>query len=96
MIKQEVITGFITGLVGLIMGVSIVTLIVSQVKGSSFDHTLDMYMNDGNLWMLICLGSILNLGLFFLMLKKNQDYRARGILLATFLAAFISYVIYFI
>jgi hypothetical protein len=95
MVKKEVLRGLLTGVIGIIMGVSLCVFIIAQVKGASFDQTLESYKDNGNMWMLICLGSIVNLGLFFLLLKKNQDYRARGVLLATFLAAFISYIIYF-
>jgi hypothetical protein len=38
---------------------------------------------------LIALGALLNLGAFFIFLKKKQYYRARGVVLATVLAALL-------
>lgn len=96
MIKKEVLLGLVTGIVGIIMGVSVCTFIIASLRNSTFDIVLETYKSGGNFWMLICLGSVVNLALFFLALKKNQDYRARGILLATFIAAFTAYITYFI
>ena len=96
MIRREVFIGLITGIIGVIFGVCACTYIIAISQNSTFDIVLDTYRNGGNFWMLICLGTVVNLGLFFLMLKKNQDYRARGVLLATFIAAFLAYITYFL
>ncbi len=45
---------------------------------------------------IIALGAIPNLFVFFVFLRKKQDYRAKGVLLVTFLTAFITLIIKFI
>ena len=72
MIKREVFIGFITGTIGIIFGVSICTYIIASVKNSTFDIVLDTYKTGGNFWMLICLGSVVNLALFFFSLEKES------------------------
>ena len=95
MIKKEVFTGLFIGLFGNIIGICIVAFIISLFKGVAFSWVLDLYKNNGNLWMLICLGAIVNLVFFYYFLQKEKYYRARGILSATFIAAITSYIIYF-
>ena len=46
--------------------------------------------------MLLCLGALPNLAAFFGFLKLNRDYRARGVLMATFVTAITAYLIYFL
>jgi hypothetical protein len=95
-IKQEVLKGFIIGIISAILGLVICTFIVSKVNGKSFETTFSMFNAEGRLWMLIDLGAIMNLIVFFLFLKKDLDYRARGVLLATMLVAFIAFGFYFL
>ena len=95
-IKQEVFKGFFTGIISAIMGVVICTFIFSNVKDKSFEATFQLFKAQGNLWMLLSLGAIANLIVFFLFLKKDMDYKARGVLLATLLVAFTAYAFYFL
>ena len=94
-IKQEVLKGFITGIISSIIGVFICTAILSRVKEKSIEATFQLFKAEGHLWMLLALGAIVNLIVFFIFLKKDLDYRARGVLLATMLVAFIVYGLYF-
>ncbi|MCH9660552.1 MAG: hypothetical protein K0U54_06540 [Bacteroidetes bacterium] len=94
--KKEILIGFIVGLICNALGIAITTLIISKVKGLEFETTFNLYYNSSNLWMLITLGALPNLAAFFGFLKINREYRARGVLLATFLAAITAYLIYFI
>jgi len=95
-IKQEVFKGFFAGIVSAVIGVIICTFILSNVKGNSFVTTFELFKAQGNLWMLLALGAIANLIVFFLFLKKDMDYKARGVLLATMLVAFTAYAFYFL
>jgi len=95
-IKQEVFKGFFTGVISAIIGVVICTFILSKVKEKSFETTFLMFKAEGQLWMLLALGAIANLLVFFIFLKKDLDYRARGVLLATMLVAFTAYAFYFL
>jgi len=95
-IKQEVLKGFITGLISSIIGIFICTVILSKTKGKGIEATFHLFKAEGHLWMLIALGAIANLIVFFWFLKKDLDYRARGVLLATMLVAFTAYGFYFL
>jgi len=94
--KKEILTGIIVGLICNALGIIACTFIISRVKGLDFEGTFSLYYNSSNLWMLITLGALPNLAAFFGFLKINREYRARGVLLATFIAAITAYLIYFI
>ncbi|MGB0896352.1 MAG: hypothetical protein ACPGU9_04060 [Flavobacteriaceae bacterium] len=95
-IKQEVFKGFFIGVLTSVLGVIICTLLISSIKSSEFTMTFQGFVNEGNLWMLLALGALPNLGVFFFLLQKDLEYKARGVVLATLLVAFITYAIYFI
>ncbi|MEL6812972.1 MAG: hypothetical protein AAFP76_16730 [Bacteroidota bacterium] len=93
--KKEIAIGFVTGLICNTLGIIITTFIVSKVRNLGFESTFDFYRSSGHLWMLITLGALPNLAAFFGFLRINREYRARGVLLATFVAAITAYLIYF-
>ena len=95
-IKKSVFSGFIGGIIATIAGSSICTYFISKARSESFDHVLQTFKNEGNLWMLLALGAILNLLLFFWFLRKDKEYKARGVLLATLLIALTVFLIRFI
>lgn len=94
--KKEILTGVLAGLICNAIGVIVCAFIISRIKGLNFEDTFWLYYGSGNLWMLITLGALPNLAVFFGFLKMNREYRARGVLLATFIAAITAYLIYFI
>jgi hypothetical protein len=94
--KKEIFTGILVGLICNTLGVLLCTFIIATYKGLHFESTFNMYYGSGNLWMLISLGALPNLAAFFGFLRINREYRARGVLLATFAAAITAYLIYFI
>lgn len=95
-IKQEVFKGFFIGVLSTIFGVALCTLIIASIKSAGVSETFMGFNREGNLWMLLALGALPNLGIFFLLLQKDLDYKARGVVLATLLVAFIAYTIYFL
>jgi len=95
MMKREIGIGFITGLISNLIGIIVCIFIISKMKDLSFGGTFSFYKQTGNLWMIITLGALPNLAVFFGFLRINRDYRARGVLLATFLTAITAYIIYF-
>jgi len=94
--RKEILTGFIVGLICNGIGIVFCTLIISLIKGLDFSDTFNLYYYSDNLWMLISLGALPNLAAFFGFLRINKEYRARGVLLATFVAAITAYLIYFL
>ena len=84
MIKKEIIIGFFTGIIANTVGIALYILLFSEL---SITETLKAAQQNNFLGSLIALGAILNLLVFFLFLKQNKPYRARGVLLATLIAA---------
>jgi hypothetical protein len=94
--KKEILKGFLVGLISNVLGILLCTLIISKLKDQGFTETFNLYLNSSNLWMLISLGALPNLAAFFGFLRINREYRARGVLMATFVAAITAYLIYFL
>lgn len=82
--KKEILIGIITGVIANTLGVILYILSFSD-KG--IDATLQQSLSDGFFGKIVTLGAVLNLVAFFLYIKKKQDYRARGVLLATVIIA---------
>ena len=84
MIKKEIALGFFTGIIANMVGMLIYILLFSEL---GVLETLHEAMKGDFLGTLITAGAILNFLPFFVFLKRNETYRARGVLLATILAA---------
>lgn len=93
MIKKDIIIGVLVGLLANTLGVFIATLFFGN--GDSFIPVIKAAIAEGFIGKLISLGAILNLIVFFIFIKKKQDYRARGVLLATVFIAIFTFVIKF-
>jgi hypothetical protein len=93
MIKNEVVIGFLVGLIANIIGLFFAAAILGN--GDDFITVLKAASTEGFLGKLISLGALLNLVCFFIFIKKKQDYRARGVLLATICIAAFTFVISF-
>lgn len=91
--KKEILIGFIVGFISAAFGL----IIAIQIFGKSDDwgEVVRQSINQGFLTKLMSIGALLNLGAFFLFLKKNQDNRAKGVLIATLLIFIITMVIKF-
>lgn len=83
MIKKEILIGFLIGILSNSIGILFYILLFSKL---SITETIKAAQSNGFLGSLIALGAILNLLIFFLFLKQNKPYRARGVLLATLVA----------
>lgn len=84
--KKEILIGFIIGLIATAFGFYIY---VEFVSSYSFEETLKI-MDEGNLYgKVLGLAAIPNLFVFFIFLKKKQEFRARGVLLACFAIALL-------
>lgn len=78
--KKEILIGIITGIAANVLGVILYILALSD---EGIDATLQQSMAEGYFGKIVTLGAVLNLAAFFIFIKKKQDYRARGVLLAT-------------
>lgn len=86
MIKKEILIGFLTGILANTVGMLIYILIFSE---ASVIQTITESIEKDFMGTLITAGAILNFLPFFVFLKKDRPYRARGVLLATILAALV-------
>lgn len=84
--RKEILIGLFTGIVATAFGMFIYLEFVSEY---SFEETLKI-LDEGNLYgKVLGLAAIPNLFVFFIFLKKKQELRARGVMMATFLIAFL-------
>ncbi|MDT8347613.1 MAG: hypothetical protein RQ756_07400 [Flavobacteriaceae bacterium] len=85
--KKEIFIGFLVGVLANVVGMF---LYVQAFSKLSFESTIDSAIEQGFLGKIIVLGAIANVFPSFVFLKKNKIYRARGVLIATMMAALIS------
>lgn len=93
MIKKEVFIGLLVGLVANAIGVYLAAMLLGN--HDDFMQVLRSASAEGFLGKLVSLGAILNLVAFFIFIKKKQDYRARGVLLATVIIAVSTFLFKF-
>ena len=91
MIKKEIFIGFVVGILANGLGLFLASILLGN--GDDFMTVIRAAQVEGFLGKLVSLGAIFNLIVFFVFLKKKQDYRARGVLLATLLIAIFTFVI---
>ena len=93
MIKKEVLTGFVVGLIANSLGLIIAILIFGN--GDGIETTIRLSIEQGFFSKLVSIGAVLNLIAFFLFIKLKRDYRARGVILATVLVAILTFLVNF-
>ena len=91
--RKDILVGIVVGLLATGLGFY---LYVEFVLNGSFQESL-VIINDKNLYgQILSIAAIPNLLVFFIFIKKKQDYKARGVLIATFLVAFLILVSQFL
>jgi len=85
-LKKEVFIGLIIGLLANIAGCYLYIYIFSM---HNLEQTIQYALAQDVLGNIIALGAILNLFVFFIFIKKNQIYRARGVVFATIVSALV-------
>ena len=91
--RKEILIGLFTGIIATAFGMFVYLEFVSDY---SFEETLKI-LDEGNLYgKVLGLAAIPNLFVFFIFLKKKQELRARGVMLATFLIAFLILITQFL
>lgn len=83
--KKEIYIGFFVGLMATVMGFY---LYVEFAISGTFEEAMAIIFEKKLYGKILSIAAIANLLTFFVFIKKKQDYRARGVLLATFLIAF--------
>ncbi len=82
--KKEILIGFLVGIAANLAGSYLYIYFFSKY---TFETTVEIALEQDLFGSIIALGAILNLIVFFIFLKKQQFYRARGVVLATVIAA---------
>ncbi|MET7030470.1 hypothetical protein [Sediminicola luteus] len=84
--KKEIIIGFLVGIIANTIGTLAYIVLFSDL---GIAETFAAAIKQEHIGSLLALGAILNLIAFFGFLKLNRDHRARGVLIATLLTAFV-------
>jgi len=85
MIQKQIVIGFLVASLATAFGFFIY---VEFVLKYDFVEAINIIGKE-NLWgKIIGLSALPNILVFFIFIKKKQDYRARGVLLETFVLAF--------
>ncbi len=91
-LKKDVLIGFLVSIFATSCGLFLYLEYFSQYD---FETTIQL-LNKGDLYgQVIALSALPNLLVFTVYIRKKQDYRARGVLLATILTALITFVLKF-
>lgn len=81
---KNIIIGFVLSILATIAGIYVYLELISQV---SVEKTWQSILQNGMLSTVIALGSIPNLLLFFVFIKRKEEYKARGVMLGVIVAA---------
>lgn len=85
--KIDLFIGMLIGFISTLIGVY---LFLEYKTEYGFSEGIQGIKNQGFLGKLIAMGAVLNLGVFFVLLKFNKDLMAKGVILATILLTFIT------
>ena len=91
---RSISIGVVIGLIASAIGLVLTLLIFGE--GNSLSNSLQVAIDSDVLTKLVSMGAILNLAVFFLFLKRNEDSKARGVLIATIIVAIITIIVRFV
>jgi len=86
MIRKHMLIGFLVGILATAAGFY---LYVEFALKGTFQEALVIIQEKSLYGKILGLAALPNLAVFFIFIKKKQDYKARGVLIATFLIAFL-------
>ena len=89
-VTKEVLIGVLVSFAATLSGAFIYIEFFSKFD---FQETFQVIQMQNLYGKVLTLAAIPNLFVFFIFIKKKQDYRARGVLLTTILIAFITFVL---
>ncbi|RPD96688.1 hypothetical protein EGM88_10030 [Aureibaculum marinum] len=91
--KKEIIIGILVGLAATAGGFY---LYVEYALEGTFEESLAVLKQNSLYGQVLSIAAIPNLIAFFIFIKKRQDYRARGVLIATLVVALMILVAQFV
>lgn len=77
--KTELLLGFIIGIISSILGCF---LFIQLFTKFTFLAGIELLQADGKLGKIITIGTVLDLVVFWALLKSNKEFMARGVILA--------------
>ena len=92
-IKKEMLIGALVSIFATCAGFYIYVQYISRF---GFYETIDLIREGDLLGSILVLASLPNLFVFFVFIKKKQDYRARGVLIVSMCIALFTFVQKFI
>ncbi|WBX73331.1 hypothetical protein PG913_10820 [Tenacibaculum pacificus] len=92
-INKEVFIGILVSLIATACGLF---MYLEFISDDTITETLKKVLEGGVLGAVLALAALPNLFVFWVFLKKKQDYRARGVLITTVAIAVISLILKFI
>ena len=88
---KEVFFGLIIGIIANCVGVLLTVIILfSEYRLTNIIELINSSIDNNYITKLISLGAVINLIVFFLLLKYDNTEKARGVLIATFLMAILT------
>ena len=87
---KDLIIGFVIGILTAILGCFLFLKFYTQYE---FIDGINAIKNEGYLGKLIALSAVLNVGMFFLLLKLNKEVMARGVVMATIILAIVTIIV---
>ena len=88
--KIKIVYGLLIGIISTTLGTAIFLEIFTDL---SFIEGVKFSSSNGTIGKIITLGAILNIVIFFTLLKFKQDLMARGVVLATIIMAILTLVL---
>jgi len=80
--KTDLLVGALIAIAACALGAF---LFIAIFTDYAFTEGLQIIESQGNLGKVITLGAVLNIAIFFLLLKNNKELMARGVVLGTIL-----------
>ena len=87
---RDLILGVLMSVVASVIGSF---LFVKFVAGLDYFYGMQFYKSQGLLGKIITLGAVVNLILFFILLKLNKDLMARGIILGMIILTIVTLLV---
>lgn len=88
--KIDFLIGFLIGLAATFLGTYLYITLIAKYE---FVQGFTFLRKEGYLGKVITLGAIFSLVIFFILLKLNKELMARGVVLATFVLAILTFLI---
>jgi hypothetical protein len=88
--KTDILLGFSIGIITSVFGCFLFILLFTKF---TFFAGIELMQAEGKLGKIITLGTVLDLGVFWTLLKLNKEFMARGVILAVIIITLITVLI---